>query len=173
MRAQRVLVAAVLVLGAVIVSSCSAGRTNCDYAAPAVSFVGPLDSVRGATATFVVESTSTTEETTGPTPRVGQHVDVRYENDEQHFLRVGRRYAVTAWRGNDGLVSGVHHSDDPCSTGTWYADGKPINTSLWLHPAFRRWVVVVALLPVVALLLVTWFAWRRRRPRRSGIMRTR
>lgn len=160
--ARCVLVATFVALVLITVTSCGAGRTNCDYAQPAAAFVGQLVAMRGATARFVVESTMKTEPTTEPARRVGQPVDVRYTNNEQHFLKVGRHYAVIAWRANEGLISGVHHSDDPCSTGTRYADGKPINTSLWRQRVFRRWVAVVALLPVFALVLVGWFAWRRR-----------
>jgi hypothetical protein len=171
MRVRSILVAAILLLGCTTVTSCS--HAICDPAPTAATFVGRLATVRDDTATFAVETVATPDRTdaapVGVVPLAGKSVAVRYSDDEQRFLRVGRRYAVMVWLDEATFVSGVHHSDDPCSTGTTYADGSAINTSLWSRPIVRRVGTGFVLLVVLALATLAWFTRRIHRRKRAPI----
>jgi len=153
-----------LVLGPITMASCT-GHTYCDYAAPAATFTGPLTVIDRAIATFAVETSTAISSVPASrhVPVVGTSVAVRYSDDEQHFLRVGRRYAVTVWWNDGTFSSGVHHRDAACSTGTTYADGSAINKSVWSRPWVRRLLVGLVLLPVVAVGFLAWFTRRRSR----------
>ena len=103
----------------------------CDYAQDSGTFVGRVVKIDGPTVTYFVEKLKPVP--AGEVPRrnapvPGKTVFVRYDQQEQRYLHVGNRYTVTVWS-FDGYMSGVHHSDAVCSTGTVHADGSAIDTS--------------------------------------------
>ena len=123
-----------LVLAASAISACDSGpghpRVMCDYAMDAGTFVGRVVSVRGAEATFRVESAQPKRAADASVLhrlQKGRLAVVHYEAHEERFLRVGERYKVKVWP-IAGFLSSVHTPDRPCSGGTVHADGAPIDT---------------------------------------------
>jgi hypothetical protein len=164
--------AVVLVLFAAtaFLASCSnSGRVICDYAQDAGTFVGPLVRLRGANATFFVEQVkpnSSPAASALPRQPSRRLVVVRYEQKEQQYLHVGRRYSVRVWAIN-GFFSSVHVAGHKCSGGTVYANGSAIDTSVWSRPRTRHLILV--LVSVVLLVLGGAALFARARRRRTNV----
>jgi hypothetical protein len=120
---------------------------------------GRLVVLDGTNATFVVESAQPGSRD-APPPSAGSRITIRYGGDAQ-FLRVGTRYRAQLLSLGNGFGSYVHSSE--CTSGTVYADGSRIDTSLWARSSVRRIAMVFVALFAAGLVAVV-LTLRRRRP---------
>jgi hypothetical protein len=163
---RAVLALSFLAMTTLVVSCGGRGRVICDYAPPAYTVKGPLVGRQGSVATYLIDSVWRSQSGFREPPKLlaGQRVNVRYEHGQAQFLRVGDRYRVTLWWISDaGFWSGVHMGDEACSGGTVYADGSPIDTSLWVRSWVRNGVAIAGAVLFVLILLLTSRVIRRRR----------
>jgi hypothetical protein len=151
------LVGAILCLACVSTACVESGRVICDDAAPAATFQGKMIARQGSNATFRIERIGHNRPVAPdapPVPSVGDNIVVHYWSGSIQYLRIGRRYDVTAWWGgrteaSSEYGSGVHVASDQCSTGTVYAGGSAIDTALVHQPWPRRALFVALLLAIV------------------------
>src|ERR1700681_902108 len=120
-------------------TSCYHSAVHCDYPRIADTITGQLVARHGAEATFIIDSVvpespllSGARGYVPPVLAIGQHVTVRYDDNEARFLHVGSRYRARLWWTGE-FTSGVHTAHIMCSTGTVYANGSAINPSWWQH----------------------------------------
>jgi hypothetical protein len=163
---RAVLALSVLAMTTFLVSCGARARAKCQYAPTAYTVKGPLVERHGAVATYVIDTLWRSQGGFEQPPElaVGQRVDVRYDHGRAQFLRVGDRYQVKLWWDSDaGFTSGVHMAEDACSTGTVYADGSSIDTSLWSRSWVRNGVYVAGavLLPILIVVLTNRLTKRR------------
>ena len=157
---------------AFVVSCEDRSALRCDYAAYAYTVKGPLLERHGSVATYVIDTLWRTQGGFQQPPElaVGQRVDVHYQRERAQFLRVGLRYQVRLWwQPDSGFFSDVHVADEACSTGTTYAGGSAIDTSLWSRSWVRNGVYVAGavLLLIVIVVMTHRLTRRRRRPAAS------
>ena len=129
----------VLVAGSSLVSCDSRGgprRVICDYAQDSGTFEGRLVTLDGPGVTFMVERVDPNVAAARIGKRIpvaGKRVVVHYDRGNEQFLHRGRQYKVRVWWVGESqsrlrFFSGVHVANQPCSGGTVYADGSPIET---------------------------------------------
>ncbi len=165
----RSLAVGALLLAPLFLTNCVASHVDCSKTSPTDTIVGRLLARHGAAATFSIESVTQPSSRAQSTPippllAPGQSVDVHYSGDHAKFLRVGASYRVEVlWVGY--FRSDVHVASDPCSSGTVYANGRPISTSSWTRSHLAAIVAVFAAVPLLLLVILATFIRLRRRAR--------
>jgi hypothetical protein len=147
-----------------------AAATSCSDGNGEVAIVGRLSSLRDATATFGVESSSASEYRSAdtPLPKAGTNIAVAFSGGDE-FLRVGKSYAVPLWWDQGHFVSSVSTAEDICAVRTRYADGSAIETSLLSRPEVKRLLLVVAIALFVTVgLPAIWLRQRHQQRRRRN-----
>jgi hypothetical protein len=152
-----------------MLTNCAASRVDCSKASPTDTIVGRLSARHGSTATFSIVSVSQASSQARSTPKPpvltpDQTVDVQYFGDHAKFLRLGSNYRVEVyWVGY--FRSDVRVASDPCSGGTVYADGRPIDTSSWARSHLSEIIAVLAAMPLILLVILATCIRLRRRTR--------
>ena len=103
---------------------------------------------------------------------LGATVSVIYSGDTDAFVHAGGRYRVVVDWEDGNYRSNVHEAQDCGSySGTTHVDGSAIDTAdfPWLHHAALFFVLA----PVISMALLTAFVWnrRRRRGRRTTVVK--
>src|ERR1700759_1567793 len=150
----------------------------CSLVAETAVITGPLVSRDGSVASFHAEQVvpgpyrGTLH---GPVPAVGALVPVRYEQGEQQFLSVGRRYEVPLyWIGETKVELGygsevlTAQAGSCHGAGTTYADGTAIDTKLWRRAHVRDAVYAAVFIALVLLPVLSARAVARRRRRKRN-----
>jgi hypothetical protein len=148
-----------LVAAVVCLPTLACTQTNsCSVAVLPVTFVGRATSIDHGVVAFEVESVTVRQVPVGVTLAVGQPVQVTYESGAR-YLNVGNRYQVEAnLPGQDGNLTSTIATAANCETGTRYADGRSIDTSIISIGGIHTGGIIALIIALALIAVVAWGA---------------